>query len=661
MLIKSLKMQNFRQFKGKTEVNFSCDSKRNVTIILGDNTYGKTTLLQAFIWCFYGKAYFNQDPDFLLNLEVAEELRENEKADVMVEIVVIQDNTEFTITRVQKYIKQLGRVKGDKYFEAKVSYKQKDGQTEPIRGKQVPSVINNILPEELSSYFFFDTERVSNISNRKDVAEAVKGLLGLSALENAVKHLGDKTKKTTTIGKIYESLDVEGDEKAERILNQIHENEEKETQTRDQLDKCNEQIAHYEARKEFVEEQLKANETTSELQKRKEKLEKDIKIDEESLVSAGEECFADFNSGALAFFSQPLLKKALDFLKEAKVDDKGVQDLTKPTIMELLKRGRCICGQEIKEGNEAYRHLMEELSYVPPESVGNTVRHYREKLNSFAKPGERTFESIEQRYKEMLRTMQRIQDYKDDIEDISEKIQGKENMARYEDELRDIKTALKSINEKRDRLNNDIGRIQAESAGLQKEYDKLTANSDRNKQALEYLAYAETIKNWLIVTYRDKELEIRESLQEKVNEIFKKMYHGKRKVVIDDKYHVELLSTVADREIASGESEGSNRVKNFAFIAGLVSLAKNRIVLSKAKEGIELGAEPYPLVMDAPFSNADETHTTNISKVLPEVAEQVIMFVMQKDWNYAERVMNDRVGCRYRLEKESETCTYLRQ
>ena len=661
MLIKSLKMKNFRQFKGVTEVAFSCDTKRNVTIILGDNTYGKTTLLQAFIWCFYGKAYFNQDPDFLLNLEVAEDLREKEKADVMVEIVVIQDGTEFTITRTQKYTKQLGRVKGDKYFDAKVSYKQKDGQTEPIRGKQVPSVINNILPEELSSYFFFDTERVSNISNRKDVAEAVKGLLGLASLENAVKHLGDKTKKTTTIGKIYESLDVEGDEKAENTLNQIHENAERETQARNQLDECDNQIAHYDSRRTFVENQLKENETTSELQKRKEKLERDVKIDEDSLVSASEECFADFNSGALAFFSQPLLQRAMDFLKDAKIDDKGVRDLTKPTIMELLKRGRCICGQEIKEGNDAYKHLMDELSYVPPESVGNTVRHYREKLNSFAKPGERTFESIEQRYKEMLRTMQRIQDYRDEIDEISDKIQGKENMSRYEEELKDIKSKLKSIHEKRDRLNTEIGAIQTETASLQKEYDKLTANSDRNKQALEYLAYAEAIKNWLIVTYRDKEQEIREALQEKVNQIFTRMYHGRRKVVIDEKYHVELLSTVADREIASGESEGSNRVKNFAFIAGLVSLAKNKIVLSKAREGIVLGSEPYPLVMDAPFSNADETHTTNISKVLPEVAEQVIMFVMQKDWNYAERVMNDRVGCRYRLEKESETCTYLRK
>ena len=111
--------------------------------------------------------------------------------------------------------------------------------------------------------------------------------------------------------------------------------------------------------------------------------------------------------------------------------------------------------------------------------------------------------------------------------------------------------------------------------------------------------------------------------------------------------------------IAAGESEGSNRVKNFAFIAGLVALAKSKIVTDSSENGINLSSEPYPLIMDAPFSNADETHTANISKVLPEIAEQVIMFVMQKDWNYAEPVMNDRVGQRYHLNKISETYTRL--
>ena len=114
-----------------------------------------------------------------------------------------------------------------------------------------------------------------------------------------------------------------------------------------------------------------------------------------------------------------------------------------------------------------------------------------------------------------------------------------------------------------------------------------------------------------------------------------------------------------DREIAAGESEGSNRVKSFAFIAGLVALAKEKLIANAGEEGFNLSSEPYPLVMDAPFSNADETHTANISKVLPEIAEQVIMFVMQKDWRYAEPVMDSRVGKQYHLKKHSETYTVL--
>ncbi len=41
MLIKTLRMENFRQFRGTTKVDFSCDPNKNVTIILGDNTFGK--------------------------------------------------------------------------------------------------------------------------------------------------------------------------------------------------------------------------------------------------------------------------------------------------------------------------------------------------------------------------------------------------------------------------------------------------------------------------------------------------------------------------------------------------------------------------------------------------------------------------------------------
>ncbi|MBR8643835.1 hypothetical protein KEH51_00890 [[Brevibacterium] frigoritolerans] len=121
------------------------------------------------------------------------------------------------------------------------------------------------------------------------------------------------------------------------------------------------------------------------------------------------------------------------------------------------------------------------------------------------------------------------------------------------------------------------------------------------------------------------------------------MYHGRRKVTIDEKYRVSLLTAYADEDIKTDESKGLETVKNFAFIAGLVDLAREKIVSNAGDSTMALSSEPYPLVMDAPFSNADEKHVSNISQVLPEVAEQIIMFVMEKDWRYAENVMGKKL------------------
>lgn len=659
MLIKTLRMENFRQFRGTTKVDFSCDPEKNVTIILGDNTFGKTTLLQAFNWCFYNKVNFDQRPDFLLNYELSEEMRNGEQQIVEVEITVLHDGTEYVITRTQRYTCANGNVRGESVPNIKVSYKQEDGQTESVKAAQVDNVINNILPEDLSTYFFFDTERVSSISTRKDVAEAVKGLLGLSIMDSAIKHLGDRAKKTTVIGKLYGSMNLDGDVKAQEALNRIQAAEEKRNAIAGQLEDCASQISQYDARKEQLDAILRDNQTTTTLQKKKEDLERRISLERKALSEAITQYFREFNAGSLAFFAQPLLSTASAFLKEVKVDDKGIRDLTKPTIMELIKRGRCICGQEIRDGNEAYQHLMAELAYVPPESIGNTVRHYKERLSSFSRPAERTYSSLDERYRAILRSKNRIQEWEDEHQTIGTQISGKENMRRYEQELADIRVRLRDIHAKKDRLNRDDGALKSDIDRWKKLYDSLTAVSEKNRQAMELIVYAEEIKGWLEETYKDKELTIREDLEAKVNEIFERMYHGHRRVTIDAKYHVELLTTVSDREIAAGESEGSNRVKNFAFIAGLVAMAKGKIITDSSENGINLSSEPYPLVMDAPFSNADETHTANISKVLPEIAEQVIMFVMQKDWNYAEPVMNERVGKRYHLNKDSETCTHI--
>ena len=659
MLIKSLKMQNFRQFKGITAVDFSCDPEQNVTIILGDNTFGKTTLLQAFNWCFYETVMFDNNPDFLLNLEVANGMNNGDTETVSVEICVIHNGVDYVISRSQTYSCANDKVTGMKKAQVKVSYKQEDGQMESVRATEVQKVIENILPYDLSTYFFFDTERVRSISTRKDVADAVKGLLGLSIMDTAIKHIGTKGNKKTVLGKLYGAMDLDGDEKARGALDMIHSSDAKREAIKTQIDTCASQIGQYEVRKDQLDDILRDNQTTATLQKKKEDLERRLSTERSTLESTISLFFKDFSKGSLQMYAQPLLGQANDFLAAIKIDDKGVRDLTAPTILELLKRGRCICGAELCEGNDAYNHLMEELNYVPPESIGNTVRHFREKLSSFSRNADYTFESLTSRYQEIYRSKARIQEWEDELTDISVQIKGKDNMKQYETELIDVKSRLRDLNAKKERLIRDDATLKSEIERYKKVYDSLIAVSGKNKETMLLIKYAEEILDWLSSTYKEKESFIREALETKVNNIFEQMYHGHRRVSIDQKYQVTLLTTIEDKEVAAGESEGSNRVKSFAFIAGLVALAKEKLIANAGEEGFNLSSEPYPLVMDAPFSNADETHTANISKVLPEIAEQVIMFVMQKDWRYAEPVMATRVGKQYELKKLSETHTVL--
>lgn len=138
------------------------------------------------------------------------------------------------------------------------------------------------------------------------------------------------------------------------------------------------------------------------------------------------------------------------------------------------------------------------------------------------------------------------------------------------------------------------------------------------------------------------------------------MYHGSRTIAIDEKYRVKYI------DVTTEESEGLKAVKSFAFVSGLVDLAKEALTSDKSKEA-DMGPQFYPLVMDAPFSNVDETHIRNISQILPASAEQVIIAVMQKDWEPASDIMAPVVGKSYRIEKqldqdgkEIDTISYIR-
>jgi DNA sulfur modification protein DndD len=165
-------------------------------------------------------------------------------------------------------------------------------------------------------------------------------------------------------------------------------------------------------------------------------------------------------------------------------------------------------------------------------------------------------------------------------------------------------------------------------------------------------------------SYSDREHEVKIDLNESINSIFSEMYHGHRKVIINDNYQIKLLTTIGASQEEIADTGGLRAIKNFAYITGLVDIARKRIARKKSSDEENFHeTEPYPLIMDAPFSATDEKHIENISKIIPSIAEQVIIIVMQKDWAYAKAIIKDKIGKSYTIEniENSETRSKIRE
>ncbi len=75
-LAEKLRMKEFRQEK---------NGDKNVTMIHGENGSGKTTILNAFSWCFYNAVDF-ENPENIINERLIDEAEIGEEVIVRVRI-----------------------------------------------------------------------------------------------------------------------------------------------------------------------------------------------------------------------------------------------------------------------------------------------------------------------------------------------------------------------------------------------------------------------------------------------------------------------------------------------------------------------------------------------------------------------------------------------
>ena len=148
MIIKKMIIENFRQYNGIQEVEFSTDKEKNVTLFLGDNGAGKTVISQAFVWCLYGITPAFTKKDSLLSKIAEETLTENSYKSVSITIFMDHANKEYKIKRSMNF-----QMKNDKITNSNPILsitRTENGIDKELLGKELSNCINEILPQELS-------------------------------------------------------------------------------------------------------------------------------------------------------------------------------------------------------------------------------------------------------------------------------------------------------------------------------------------------------------------------------------------------------------------------------------------------------------------------------------------------------------------------------
>ena len=174
-----------------------------------------------------------------------------------------------------------------------------------------------------------------------------------------------------------------------------------------------------------------------------------------------------------------------------------------------------------------------------------------------------------------------------------------------------------------------------------------------------YYKYAEAIYNWVNRNYALEEEKLRHRLDKYISEMFRQMYTGKRELHIDDNYNIVM--TVNGSYVA--DTGGLRAIQYFSYVGGLVKLAYEVMLEREEDEKgnkLVLGEE-YPLVLDAAFSHTDEIHTKNISKVLANSVNQLVLALMKKDWVYAKDGLLGKVSRMYELVKIDETEAHIKE
>jgi DNA sulfur modification protein DndD len=653
MKLHRLTLRNFRQFRGEQELYFADNEERNVTVIHAENGFGKTALLNALLWGFYGHDGLTADfsgKDSILNKSVAaSSLPESEKV-AEVEIRFEHEGHRYRLIRTLSGAQEKDDPKKTQLTLEVV----RDGQT--FHDRLPDQKIRSIIPKGIAPLIFFNGEGIDRLAMEESadqVREAIRQMLGLDLL----KVTADDLRHNSVRGRFRTELKESATAEIAELLQQLEELEaqiERRKTTRDQSKK---NLVATESEIESVDASLANNRQAQELQHRRQTLEASKAKAVEEMASISRDLAKLIAEDGYSLFTESLVNRGRAIVTRLRNENRIPARILNVFIEDLLRSDRCICQRCLPEGSEERAAVMRLLTTAGDQNVNNAVGAIDNALGRLEELRENTFERVQELNTRRLALRADITVYENSIAEIHQKLGN-----RLGEEVRELEEKRRVLQDRRDDL---IGKIHHAAQKIEEDQKATDALRGQLSAAQSSMEAAELAKRRVSAVEEaaalvDALLELEtEDLVPKLNEKIEK--HFER--IIDRPHRAELTSDFRfsiTQEIGSNgdrvdvnQSTGQRQITSLIFIASLVSLAQERKEIRTILYGLS-GAD-YPMVMDSPFGQLSTRFRKGIAEIVPFLAPQVVLFASSEQYfgmtgAVSEQLENSkRIGKRYYL------------
>lgn len=609
MQIKRTRLRNFRQFFGAQEIEFPVNGAKNVTLIHAENGFGKTSILNAVLWSLFKQVTPKfERPEDIVNYEALE--AGEQTASVEVEFEYNQN-----LYLVQR---SLNAEKNGREKTQLSAFKIKSGSHASLPAPE--TFVCSVIPPEMAQYFFFDGEAAESFAaarNYKEIATAIRSILGCSLAETAITDLKDLRK---TIDR--EIGDASGDKKLEDLERNIAATD-RELETAASLrEQTLANIAALKQQQEEIVQRLREMQGAEHIQRQR-----DIRQQSKSEVDAAltlckQDIIKWIGQRSIYIISKRLSKVTLDFVDDASLRGRIPSPYNEDFVKGLLKSETCVCHRSIPNGSPEWRAVADLLKTAANAEVLRRVVRSRSRSQVLQEEADSAPSDLEKLRVKQAKLLNQQMSLEQEIAELGKQIENLpiKEIADRERSRRILESNLEKEHEKLGGVKAHIARLEREKAALEDELETLARNNRRTQRLYsKRLLLVQSIT--LLETILDQyEREARKTIEESVNEILEEVAHKDYRCRFNDDFTLELILN----ERATPKSAGENQLLSLVFIASLVKFAASRV---DAKNTILKPGTIAPLVLDAPLGQLDPSYQESVAQFLPRLANQVILLV----------------------------------